>query len=133
MDDLAEICQRHARALFGYARSLTRNTAEAEDLASEAFVRAVSKRGAIGDLTVRGYLMTTVRHLFLNSLRRSGRESALDHELSANSPDADRVLDGQLRASRLQAALADLGAGRDVAPKTSRAYGCTIKYTSPGA
>jgi len=33
----------------------------------------------------------------------------------------------------VKAALADLGAGRDVATKTSRAYGCTIKYTSPGA
>lgn len=33
----------------------------------------------------------------------------------------------------VKAALADLGAGREVATKTSRAYGCTIKYASPGA
>lgn len=111
MDDLAEIYQRHARALFVYARSLTRNTAEAEDLVSEAFVRAVSRRSAIHDTTVRGYLITTVRHLFLNGLRRSGREAALDHELTAEAPDADRVLDSQLRAGRAQTALADLNPG----------------------
>lgn len=33
----------------------------------------------------------------------------------------------------VQAALADLGAGREVATATSRPYGCTIKYVGPGA
>ena len=33
----------------------------------------------------------------------------------------------------VQAALADLAAGREVATTTSRAYGCAIKYSSPGA
>ena len=33
----------------------------------------------------------------------------------------------------VQAALADLAAGREVATTTSRAYGCAIKYESPGA
>ena len=33
----------------------------------------------------------------------------------------------------VQAALADVAAGRPVATSTTRAYGCTIKYESPGA
>ena len=111
MDDLADIYRRHARAVFNYARSLTRNTEEAEDLVSEAFVKAVLHWNDIRTETVRGYLLTTVRHLFLNSRRRAGREVDLDKERADRSPDVDRLLDGRQLANRTRAAMASLGDG----------------------
>lgn len=111
MDDLAEIYRRHARAVFSYARSLTRNTEEAEDLVSETFVKAVLHRNDIRTATVRGYLLTTVRNLFLNSRRRAGREVDLDEERADHSPAVDRLIDGRQLADRARVAIASLGDG----------------------
>jgi RNA polymerase sigma-70 factor (ECF subfamily) len=124
MDDLAEIYRRHARAVFSYARSLTRNTEEAEDLVSETFVRAVLHRHDIRTATVRGYLLTTVRNLFLNSRRRAGREVDLDEERADHSPAVDRLIDGRQLADRARVAMASLGDGERRALRLRADEGC---------
>jgi len=57
--------------LYSYALALTRSPAEAEDLVQETYARAL---GAIGrlqaDSNVRGWMLTILRNIWLNQIRR---------------------------------------------------------------
>jgi RNA polymerase sigma factor (sigma-70 family) len=68
---IAELFRRHHPAALRYARALSKSEAMADDLAADAFVRLLKRisEGARPN-AVRPYLLTTVRHLFVDHLRR---------------------------------------------------------------
>jgi len=57
--------------LYGYAMTLTRNHARAEDLVQETYVRAIPAMGRLrtGSNT-KGWLFTILRNVWLNQLRK---------------------------------------------------------------
>jgi RNA polymerase sigma-70 factor (ECF subfamily) len=72
--DFAQAVLEHLDALYGYAMSLTRNPAEAEDLVQETCLRAI--RGAqravpTGDR--KAWLFTILRNIWINQYRRRTR------------------------------------------------------------
>ncbi len=77
----AEIYTRHATDVYRFALHLSGNRADAEDITSEAFARALASPQAIRTETVRAYLFTIARHYHLESLRKSARQVALDDSL----------------------------------------------------
>ena len=66
----SEIYQQHAEAVFRLAWMLSGDRHEAEDLTSEAFVRALAGAGRIEQTTVRSYLYAIVRNLAASRRRR---------------------------------------------------------------
>ena len=56
--------------LYGYAMVLSRNRTEAEDLVQETCLRALRAIGLRGDGSVKGWLFTILRNIWLNQLRR---------------------------------------------------------------
>src|SRR5262249_53707810 len=85
--DPAELYTRHAADVFRFALYLSGNRAEAEDLTSETFVRAWTGPETIRVETVKGYLFTIARNLYLQSFRRRRREVELDAAVEATIPD----------------------------------------------
>lgn len=79
----------HLDALYGYAMTLTRSSASAEDLVQETYLRAVRAFGRLlPDSNLKGWLFAIMRNAWLNQVRhdRSGpRFVDLDVE------EADRV------------------------------------------
>ncbi len=79
----------HLDALYGYAMTLTRSSAAAEDLVQETYLRAVRAFGRLlPDSNLKGWLFAIMRNAWLNQVRhdRSGpRFVDLDVE------EADRV------------------------------------------
>ena len=71
MTDFGELYRKHAADVFGFALYLCGNRAEAEDITAETFVRAWTAPAPVRMATVKGYLFTIARNLFLQSLRRS--------------------------------------------------------------
>jgi RNA polymerase sigma-70 factor (ECF subfamily) len=74
-------------ALYGAALRLTRNSAEAEDLVQDAYVRAYRfwhtfKSGT----SVRAWLFTILRNTFINRYHRSNRNRAARTDLEAQLP-----------------------------------------------
>lgn len=59
---------------------LSGNRAEGEDLTSETFVRASTSPEAIRTETVKGYLFTIARNLYLQGVRKSKRHVELDEQ-----------------------------------------------------
>lgn len=83
----------HIDALYGFAMTLTRNQAEAEDLVQETYLRAVRAFGRLmPDSNLKGWLFAIMRNAWLNQLRhaRSGPQFV---ELDAEEDDRARWLD----------------------------------------
>ena len=76
--DFTGIYQAHARDLRRFALFLSGDAALADDLVSEAFVRAWTAWDRVELPTVRAYLFTIVRNLFLHHVRDERHRAPLD-------------------------------------------------------
>jgi RNA polymerase sigma-70 factor (ECF subfamily) len=105
--DFHRIYVEHAVAVHRFALHLSGDAATADDLTAEAFVRLWTASGEIRLPTVRAYLCTIVRHLYISEWRRARRAAPLDESL----PDpVDRVAEPVERRSETRAALRALAA-----------------------
>ena len=106
MTDFSGLYQKYAPEVFRFALYLSGDKSEAEDITSETFVRVWTSSAAIEMKTVKGYLFTIARNLFLQSLRKSSRHVSLSSELPdlQPSPQMQTEQKAELRAilSRLQ-------------------------------
>ena len=83
----------HLDAAFNYARWLTRNDAEAEDVVQEACVRAMRFFSSLRHEDARGWLLTIVRNTWFNHVsRRPNITGVVEVEDGRNDP-ADEALD----------------------------------------
>ena len=100
--DFHQIYQEHAPAVHRFAVGLTGNRALADDFTADAFVRLWTTPGEIRLPTVRAYLCTIVRHLYVSHLRKARRAAELDDALA---DPVDRVAAPLERRSETAAAL----------------------------
>ncbi|WP_436499753.1 RNA polymerase sigma factor [Actinokineospora sp. HUAS TT18] len=78
--------RRHWGAVLGYATTLTRDRAGAEDIASEGFLRVwEAMRSGSTPEKPRGYLFQTVRNLHIGQARRATRRADVDPTDDAQS------------------------------------------------
>lgn len=87
---VGELYDRHGAAALGLAARIVRTREEAEDVVHDAFVAIVERahqyqpeRG-----TVAGWLVTTVRNLALDRVRRRARREGITREELAHEPQA---------------------------------------------
>ena len=80
-NDFNALYQKYALDVLRFALYLSGNRAEAEDITSETFVRAWTSPEPIRAATVKGYLFTIARNLFLQGLRKGKRNVELDTEM----------------------------------------------------
>lgn len=106
-DELAELVVRRGGALVGYAYSLTRDKAQAEDLVQDALVKIYSRlrrptsAGGQTQLDLdrpeatnaEGYVRRAILTIYLDGYRRRNHWAGLKHLLAddASAPGADRV------------------------------------------
>lgn len=85
MMDLNTLYRKYAPDVHRFAFYLSGNRAEAEDITAETFVRIWTSPGRIEIATVKGYLFTIARNLFLQGRRKgsthTGMTEGLQHEL----------------------------------------------------
>jgi RNA polymerase sigma-70 factor (ECF subfamily) len=94
--------------VFRFAMYLCGSRSDAEDITAETFVRAWTAGVPIEVATVKGYLFTIARHLFLQGLRRSSRQTTLDADLPDPAPAAARRLEDQVELDAVLARLQTL-------------------------
>jgi RNA polymerase sigma-70 factor, ECF subfamily len=108
----------YINALYGYALMLTRNSAEAEDLVQETYVRALEAQPRLReDSNIKGWFFTILRNLWLNQLRKrksgptlvdvDGEEGGADL-LPGQTRNSQEILLGKEDAERVQAAIDQL-------------------------
>lgn len=92
---LRETYDACARELFMFALTLTKgNEADAEDVLQECFVRVwENRRRLTPGGSLRGYLFTALRNIFLNLRRTESREMKRRSRLVEGPPDAEADVD----------------------------------------
>ena len=81
MLDFHTLYQSYAPQVHRFALFLCGDATLADDITSEAFVRAWTARGKIREATVKAYLFTIARNLYRDHLRRSNRLTELEESL----------------------------------------------------
>ena len=113
MSDFSTLYKQYAPDVHRFALYLSGQRADAEDITSETFARVWASPEPIVMATVKGYLFTIARHLFLHGLRKSSRHVALEEDL----PDPHMGPAGQVEQdSRLEHVLGEL----QLLPEASR-------------
>lgn len=108
LGDFAGIYEAHARDLRRFALYLSGDAALADDLVSEAFVRAWTAWGRVELPTVRAYLFTIVRNLFLHHVRDERHRAPLDPAVVDRRPGPEERASDQRELAIVFAALGEL-------------------------
>jgi RNA polymerase sigma factor (sigma-70 family) len=90
MTDFSSLYKQYAPDVYRFAYYLSGDRGEAQDIASETFVRAFTSPEPIRTATVKGYLFTIARNLFLQGLRQRARQVTLDDNLHDHQPSPFR-------------------------------------------
>jgi RNA polymerase sigma-70 factor (ECF subfamily) len=105
MTGFSELYKKHAPDVYHFALYLSGERGEAQDITSETFVRAWTAPEPIRMATVKGYLFTIARNLFLQGLRKKSRQVELDEHLRDPQPSPYAQAE---QKEELQAVLAGL-------------------------
>lgn len=111
-----EVVVPHMDAAFNYARWLTRNDADAEDVAQDALVRAFRFFSSLRTDNARSWLLTIVRHTWCARIAKPGHRfvsTEYDESTDRRSdgiPPADELLIRHEQAERIRQAVEQLPA-----------------------
>lgn len=108
MIDLSVMYRKYAPEVFRFALYLSGNRADAEDITSETFVRAWTAGESLDMTTIKGYLLTIARNLFLQQLRKASRTRALDEDIVDLSPGPELEAEGRAAYSAVMARVQQL-------------------------
>jgi RNA polymerase sigma-70 factor, ECF subfamily len=108
MLELQELYSRYAADVRRFALYLTGDPALADDITSDTFLRAWSSVDRIREATVRAYLFTIVRNLYLLELRRTSRHTTLEDSFPSREIEPERRIDQQAGVAAVFRALRTL-------------------------
>lgn len=91
-----EIYEQYAQDVYRYVYWMSGNTAVSEDITSETFARAWAGRDRIRTETVRAYLITIARNLYLKQQDKAKRETEIDYTLESLLPTPERSVENKL-------------------------------------
>jgi len=100
MAEFQDIYQRYAQDVHRFAFYLSGDQSLAEDITSETFARLwASDEKMIRALTVKAYLFTIARHLYIESRRSAARHVEIDPGLPepGTSPEMQAIYKSELR------------------------------------
>jgi RNA polymerase sigma-70 factor (ECF subfamily) len=89
--DFGRLYATYSKDVFRFALYLTGSRAEAEDITSETFVRALAGSDVIRVATVKAYLLMIARNLYIDSRRREVRHVELTYEPPDPAPNPEAV------------------------------------------
>lgn len=105
LTNFGDLYERHASGLYRFALRMSGDAALAEDLVSETFLRAWLAPAKTRLPTVKSYLFTIARNLYLTTLRKRSREMELPESLPDGAAASDEMVAGR---EELRAVAADL-------------------------
>jgi RNA polymerase sigma-70 factor (ECF subfamily) len=112
--DFEEVVVPHLSAAFNYARWLTRNDADAEDVVQDAYVRALRFFATLRDDNARAWLLSIVRNTWYGRFTQRGRTDRrtvadqIEDERTDTELDPESLVIQQQAVERVHRALAAL-------------------------
>jgi RNA polymerase sigma-70 factor (ECF subfamily) len=96
MLNFKDLYETYAPDVFRFSLWLAGDPTNAEDITSETFVRAWARRSTVRTETLKAYLFTIARNIFLQRRSRDSRHVLLDDIYPDPSPGPDQLLESRL-------------------------------------
>ena len=103
-----DLYETYATEVYHFALWIAGDSYEAEDITSETFIRAWVRRTTIRTETLKAYLFTIARNVYLDQRRKRKRQVALHDDHPHPAPGPDKVVESQLELMRVQGILQTL-------------------------
>lgn len=103
-----ELYARYAPDVYRFALWLSGSPVEADDLTAETFARAWASSSRIRTETVKAYLFTIARNLFLQQQRQQKRQVALTQAVGQTQSGPHGLVEDRLALAEVLAQLQDL-------------------------
>ena len=108
MLDFQGLYESYATEVYRFAFWLAGDSFEAEDITSETFVRAWVHNSTIRTETLKAYLFTITRNVYLEQRRKRRHEVALEDVHPDPAPGPDVLVESHLELRRVQSVLQTL-------------------------
>jgi len=108
MFDFQVLYNAYAPDVYRFSYWLCGNSPDAEDITSETFLRAWIKRESICTETMKAYLLSIARNLYLERLRKHKPHTELTDTVPDSSPGPDKRVEDRDELIRIQNALQTL-------------------------
>ena len=105
MLNFQSLYESYAPEVYRFAFWLAGNGAEAEDVTSETLIRAWTKSPLIRTETLKAYLFTIARNVYLERQRKGKRQVILEDIYPDPTPGPDKVVESQLQIAEIRYAL----------------------------
>jgi len=96
MLDFHDLYTTYADEVYRFSLWMAGDRYEAEDITSETFVRAWARKGTIRTETLKAYLFTIARNIYLGRLRKAARQVDLGDHHPDPVPGPEKVVQSQL-------------------------------------
>jgi RNA polymerase sigma factor (sigma-70 family) len=103
-----DLYESYSADVYRFSFWLAGNNSEAEDITSETFIRAWVGRHPIRTETLKAYLFTIARNVYLEQLRKRKREVALDEAHSNPVPGPDKLVESRFEIEQVKRVLLTL-------------------------
>jgi len=91
-----QLYESYAADVYRFAYWLAGDSTEAEDITSETFIRAWVKHSTIRTETLKAYLFTIARNLYLEGQRNTHQQISLEDFYADPSPNPEQVVETHL-------------------------------------
>jgi RNA polymerase sigma-70 factor (ECF subfamily) len=96
-----DMYEAYAADVYRFALWLSGDSSDAEDITSETFIRAWVRVSSIRTETLKAYLLTIARNIYLAKQRKMNRRVAFDGSYPDSSPGPEAVVETQLELMRI--------------------------------
>lgn len=103
-----DLYDSYATEIYRFAVWLTGNNFEADDITSETFIRAWAHHKRIHTETLKAYLFTIARNVFLEQRRKGKRQVPLDTVYADPAPGPDKLVESRLELLKIKKILKTL-------------------------
>ena len=97
-----DLYETHAADVYRFTLWLAGDSFEAEDITSETFIRAWVRIKTIRTETLKAYLFTIARNLYLEQQRKKKNQVALHDAYPDPAPGPGKVVESRLEIMRVQ-------------------------------
>jgi RNA polymerase sigma-70 factor (ECF subfamily) len=103
--DFQELYDSYSDDIYRFSLWMTGSRESAEDLTSETFIRAWTRRDSIRTVTLKAYLLSIARNLYLMQVRKESKRAELDDIHTDPSPGPDRIAESRQELGRVEGVL----------------------------
>lgn len=108
MINFQDLYETYANEVYRFALWLAGDSLEAEDITSETFIRAWSHNSKIRTETLKAYLFTISRNIYLQRQRKKKRQVILADNYPDSAPGPDKQTESQLELQKIDIVLQTL-------------------------